>query len=160
MLFHGERSKTPLNSISVCGRFYVRCRPLPSCRCVPACRFVLRALHLANFCSIKTKLNTLGFYLVVTTCGHGKCDKNIDNDQDRITCVDCKSLIHIACVQIRSAKLPTVKNTWKCDQCLSDTGSTLVENENDQGSNMSAVLQGVLSLWKDSDCQQQRGCIG
>lgn len=52
-----------------------------------------------------------------------KCVAKITTVQESIVCVDCKLCYHITCVNIRSAKLQTIKNAWKSEMGTSETGS-------------------------------------
>lgn len=82
----------------------------------------------------------------------GKCVTNISNVQESIVCVECKNSYHVACVNIRSAKLPTIRNSWKCEVCVSDPGSDssrVSDIAKEQAVSMAAILQGIENLSKD-----------
>lgn len=64
-----------------------------------------------------------------------RCNRDIANAKDVIKCVDCGAVFHAACCRIRTvAKLNAMSSrsvsSWKCDECVQDTTST-VSNKSD-----------------------------
>lgn len=83
----------------------------------------------------------------------GKCAASVTSGQESVSCVQCKKLFHASCVQVRSAKLQTVRGTWKCDSCSGDTAK-----EKDQGSSgpdIVAVMKGIDNLSSEMTRQLQ-----
>lgn len=76
--------------------------------------------------------------------------------QESIVCVDCKLCYHITCVNIRSAKLQTIKNSWKCEMSTCKTGSDecrLSDTSKEPSVSMAAILQEIEGLRKDMALQ-------
>lgn len=81
----------------------------------------------------------------------GKCVAKITNVQESIVCVDCKLYYHITCVNIRSAKLQTIKNAWKCE--MGSDEFRLSDTSEEPGVSIVTILQGIEGLRKDMALQ-------
>lgn len=79
--------------------------------------------------------------------GCDKCSSSVTNSQESVSCVACKKLFHASCVQIRGAKLQSVRSVWKCDVCGTDTSRE--KGQGSSGSDMIAVIKLIDDMRKD-----------